>query len=173
MSTYSTLELVQNVFGEWVSPHPYVPPPCVSIPVTPYLQARDAAERAKRETFSDWTIKASLSERNLLGPKQRKPYTRTAPARQGAVREPRPRMEANGRPSCSCGMWVTWDAEGMPCWRCRRKAKASWRPCVGGCGNDITLRNIGDLCYRCRQKAGIRIGKKSGRAYIEASQVAA
>jgi hypothetical protein len=127
------------------------------------LRARDAAERAKREApTSDWKIKATLHVDNLRTERVRKPYVRTAPRKPSAYRDPRPshsKRTGRGRPTCACGMWVTWDASG-PCWRCRRKAAQRKRPCVGGCGFGITSRNRGDLCYRCRRKAGIRLDRQ-------------
>jgi len=153
---------VQNIFMEWVDPNEAGPPPCRVIPITDEIRAKDAADRAARETRPDWAIKAELSQENLhlvrrkVGPNriEPKPRVTAAPRRVRAPKAPRPVKEPTPprtRPTCGeCKASLAWNSQATLCPKCTKLAA---RPKCSNCSAVLTRNKRGDLCTKCQDQA--------------------
>jgi hypothetical protein len=158
------LELVQDIFGEWVDPHERRPPPCISIPITPEMRARDAARQSF--TSSDWKIKATLSEANLgirPMPKPKVVQRRTAPPKPGPRHCPCGRKLAKDNPRGTCYL-CRWQ------YKCRAERRARRKPCdTTGCRRLLRFGREKGLCEKCTMRAHHAEVKRRWRARKRAS----
>lgn len=140
--------LVQNVFGEWVDPHERRSPPCIQIPITAEMRARESGPRPSLS--SDWKIKAELSEANLG---IQRPESKPKIVQHRVPKPVGPRL-------CACGRKLAKDNPRSTCYLCRwhKKCRAERRAKRFPCDNNPKChrllrfgRNSG-LCKDCANK---------------------
>lgn len=156
--------MVQNVFGEWIDPDERRPSPCIQIPITAEMRARDAMRQAP--TPSAWKLKATLSEANLgivrPVPKVQKPPKVIAP--------PVPAPEPAKPLLCKCGRKLAKDNARTTCVRCHWQAKcraerrARRVKCdTLGCSRLLRAGRASGLCKKCSTKLNHPAAKRRWR----------